>query len=412
MEAVNFSDLPKEQPVDHMRWDVVSPSAPLMPGGSVEFVMQGTDAPYLDLQKSRLRVQLKIVKSDDGDIKLENVAFVNLPLQTLWKEVKVYWQNRPVSTGQLYPYKAMIDTLLSYGDAAKDSQLKVQGYHKDAAGFMDEAVTAGRKTLTENGKSVQLEGPLMSDVCQQPFLVPNGVQVKIKLVPHGPAFALHSTVANAAFKVKVEDVKFLACLVTLNPAHQAKIEERLKKTTLKYPLQVAEMYNIPLIKGTPRAKKDDLFDGRVPSRMVVGLVNSEAFEGNYKKNPFNFQHYNVNSVDVSVNGAAVPQGPLELNFAENLIAPAYTALYSVVGGVGEDFGNGITPADFAKGYALYAFDFDPAIQREELKPVAKAGNVKLDIGFTKALTETAQLIVYAQFPTVLEIDDSRNVTFP
>ena len=200
----------------------------------------------------------------------------------------MYWQNRPVSTGQLYPYKAMIDTLLSYGSSAKTSQLQ-QGFHKDATGSMDDNVVAGHKSLTENGKSIQLEGPLMADVCQQPFLVPNGVQVKIRLVPHGPAFALHTTVADAAFKVRVEDVKFLACLVTLNPAHQAKIEERLKKTTLKYPLQAAEMYNVPLVAGTPRVKKDDLFDGRVPSRMVVGLVNSEAFEGNYKKNPFNFQ---------------------------------------------------------------------------------------------------------------------------
>ena len=181
-------------------------------------------------------MQLKIVKEDGSDIATDDVFIINLCLQTMWKEVQVFWQNRAVSMGHLHPYKAMIDTLLSYGYDSISTQLQMQAYFKETANYMDKPNTS-RKSLTEGGKSVQLEGSLMVDVCQQPFLIPNGVQVRIKLVPHSHAFCLNSSIVDTKYKLKVEDVKFLACLVTLNPEDQGKVEERLKKTTLKYPIQ-------------------------------------------------------------------------------------------------------------------------------------------------------------------------------
>jgi hypothetical protein len=46
-----------------------------------------------------------------------------------------------------------------------------------------------------------------------------------------------------------------------------------------------------LSKGEYSHSESNLFQGDVPSQLIVGLVSSEAFSGNYKKSPFNFQPF-------------------------------------------------------------------------------------------------------------------------
>ena len=59
------------------------------------------------------------------------------------------------------------------------------------------------------------------------------------------------------------------------------------------------------------------------------MMDNDSYNGNYKKNPFNFKHYNLTQIGISVNGEEVPFKPLKLNFDEKrLLLP--TTLYSQV----------------------------------------------------------------------------------
>ena len=59
------------------------------------------------------------------------------------------------------------------------------------------------------------------------------------------------------------------------------------------------------------------------------MMDNDSYNGNYKKNPFNFQHYNLTQIGISANGEEVPFKPLKLNFDKNCsLLP--TALYSQV----------------------------------------------------------------------------------
>ena len=57
--------------------------------------------------------------------------------------------------------------------------------------------------------------------------------------------------------------------------------------------------------------KDNVFSRLVSKTFVFGLVESEAFNGAYKKNPYNFQHFNMSSVGLSVIGEAMPFKPIQ-----------------------------------------------------------------------------------------------------
>ena len=75
----------------------------------------------------------------------------------------------------------------------------------------------------------------------------------------------------------------------------------------------------------------------------------------------------------------------------------------------KDEGTDIRREDFGSGYALYAFDLTADLAEEGHFNLMKHGNVRLDLKFGTALPNTINVIAYAEFESVLEIDKSRNI---
>ena len=91
----------------------------------------------------------------------------------------------------------------------------------------------------------------------------------------------------------------------------------------------------------------------IPKRVVFGLVESVAAIGNYTKNPFNFKHFNMTQVSLTVNQQDVPNSPLNVNFSDNNWLRAYYNMFLGLDRAGLDWGNDITKDDFIGGYGLY-----------------------------------------------------------
>ncbi|KAL6419457.1 hypothetical protein ACFW04_011395 [Cataglyphis niger] len=73
--------------------------------------------------------------------------------------------------------------------------------------------------------------------------------------------------------------------------------------------------------------------------------------------------------------------------------------------------NSISRDDYSKGYTLFAFDFTPDISANYAGHwnLVKHGSLRLEMRFEKALSETVNCIIYAEFDNVIEIDSSRQV---
>jgi hypothetical protein len=83
---------------------------------------------------------------------------------SLFSDVSVSLNENLVSPPtSLYPYRAYIEILLSYGPAAKEPQLTGFIWYKDTPGHQDKRTTynkgfTSRKALTAQSKSVQMTG--------------------------------------------------------------------------------------------------------------------------------------------------------------------------------------------------------------------------------------------------------------
>ena len=106
---------------------------------------------------------------------------------------------------------------------------------------------------------------------------------------------------------------------------------------------------------------DNIYQGQLPNRIFVGMVDNDSFSGVYKKNPFNFQHYNISKIGCFVNGESLPTQPLKLNFAGNQYLEGYRSLFTATGKINRDEGIDINRTDYKAGHTLFGFDISPSM---------------------------------------------------
>jgi hypothetical protein len=124
-------------------------------------------------------VEAQIVNTDGSDSDPDTeVGPVNLWMHSLFSDVSVSLNGKLVSPPtSMYPYRAYIETLLSYGPVAKESQLTGVMWYTNTPGQQDKRPTKSKrctssKEMTALSKSVQMMGKLHLDLfCQDKYLL-------------------------------------------------------------------------------------------------------------------------------------------------------------------------------------------------------------------------------------------------
>lgn len=418
-----FSLPPYQSAVERMYFQEVRSNSQLT-GNIIDMEITGKHGmEYVDLKRSKLYVKAKIVKGDGSKLETTDyVGPVNLFLQSMFSQVEVTMQGKLVtSTTSHYPYKAMIQILLSYGDEAKTSQLTSQLWEKDTAGHLDDNDIDGggnvglykRSLYFARSMTVDMEGPIYHDLFQVDRLILNQVAMNVRLTRARPEFYLMTNAASPDFKVLIEDIVLKACKVQINPAVIYGHAEILKSVNAKYPFTKTEVKQIAIAAGTVNFDQDQLFQNIRPNRVVVGFVNALGAAGDYTKNPFNFQHFNVNQIGLFVDNVPVSGNVMRLNFnatSGRTIIQAFNNMFEVTDKWLHDSGIQISRSEFAGGYAMYCFEIEPNFGDDgTYLHLLKQGNVRLEVQFSSALTDAIRCIVYAEYPGYFEINAARDV---
>ena len=158
------------------------------------------------------------------------------------------------------------------------------------------------------------------------------------------------------------------------------------------------MLSIP--RGFSSFNLDNIFLGHIPKRIVLVLVDTQAYNGTYSTNPFNFKHHNLTQVGVYVDGEQIPRKPLFLNFDEaggqNVIA-GYQSLFSGTGKLSQDAGNQISGSDYGSGYTAFCLDLSPYHCPGDHSELIKQGNLRAELHFKETLANTVNLIVFFDY---------------
>lgn len=421
-ECLELFKLPDTQTAVLKRYQVEVAPVSSQPAGPLEFHIR-TDSPeYCDLSEVKLYGRVRIVNENGSALIDTDVAYlVNLYAQTMFKQVDVKIGNQIISLPQqMYGYKVIIKNILMKSDASKTTQLDAQGYYKPPLGHMDtikddEAPLINKRSMLFSfSKWVDFEVLLDEECLKTGRYLLNNVDLSFKftLAPYNQVIMAEAESKN--YKFEISDAKLKIPMITVSPGVILGHANALKSGNALYPYTRVEMMNHSIAQGESNINIYNISRKTVPSRLVFGIVSADAFNGNYKKNPFNFKPYSITSVSVVVNDMVANGSPLDVNFNERSAGGrkyvvAYNQMFDVTGTLGRDFGNGININDFKNGYTLFCYNLEPFTNPGKYFNLMRTGFVRMNIQLSKPLEETCVLIIYTEHQDMYQIDAARNV---
>jgi hypothetical protein len=295
-------------------------------GGPLEFAIPSS-IDNVDFSKSYLDLVVSIKKANGDALKLgtganddrvppEFAAPTNYFLHTMFKNVELHVGGKLISdTSNTYPYRSYLEAILHYGSDAKRSHLQEALYYKDTAGAMDaldgNSGLEERFNFSKGSAKFQLKGRLHLDMMQQSKVLMDHTEIKLRLIRSDPTFCLMTN--NIDCKVVIEDATLYVCKHKPYPTVWNSILKEAQNTNVKYGIKQTLVKTYQASQGDYQISKDDIFLGKRPDVLVWGMVDSAAFNGDYKKNPFNFEHCDMKSASVTLNGQ--PAAVQNYNFA-------------------------------------------------------------------------------------------------
>ena len=379
------------------------PISSLDGNGTIEFDVKPSSM-YTDLGDTRLYLRCKLVKQDGTNLAAgTNVTVSNMFLHSLIQRLDVYVGDTLVTqSGGFYPWKGVIETMLNFGSDAKQSHLASIMYYKDIL---------SRKAITDGSKPFELFGPLHVDLFFQDKYLVNNVPIRIKITKNASDFYLISDL-NDACKVEISEAVLFVRRVQVSPSVELAHSKTMAggKNAL-YPIHRGEIEVMAVPPNQQTISRDNIFMSRLPKKLIIGLVENDAFNGKKNLDPFNFQHFHMRQLELQIDGENVAGTPMSLDFGAQKYMRAYDGLFHALNKSYTDSGLDISYADFKSGYALFCFDLtaDGCGNSSNHFELARQGNLRLKMTFDAPLTKTINVILYGEFESILEITNSREV---
>jgi len=302
--------------------------------------------------------------------------------------------------------------MLAYSKEYKKSQAQCALYYKEkdptSTSIVVEDGYKQRYDLTKQSKTFEMIGRPFSDIFFQTRYIIPGIDVRVQFHRSPEEFCLFAPI-DAIFIVDIQEARLIVQKHTLLPSIQVSHLQMWESgRPISYPMRKVEIKTYTLAPGTVQSTNENLICGLLPDGVIIGFTSSVAHMGSIQTNPYNFEHFGIKYIDVSINGDQPTALPIHLDWDSDQYIQSY---YNIFGGLGianDDIGLEVTREEFKNGKALFVYDLRHV---RESFATPKYGNVKIDLKFTAGLTSAVTVLVYAEYQSVLHIDKNKSVYF-
>ncbi|XP_067135834.1 uncharacterized protein F54H12.2-like [Centruroides vittatus] len=384
----------------------------------IEFLIPGSGENLIDLSSISINAQVTVTKQNGtSTLDTDLVTPVNNFLHSMFSQCTTIFNDKTVSTHVNYPYRAIIENLLFSSEEAQKTYLTSSFFYKDTAGFLNETNPikdtkneglVARFKKSSRSQVLDLYGRLHFDFINQPKLLINGVDVRIKLERSKDAFALMATADN--YQIRLKNITLKVNRIEVSPSILIGMEKTLENSVIKMPYRRVNIKVFTLSKGILSSNISNAIIGQIPKRIIIGLVRNNAFNGQIDLNPFNFENFDLNYISVIKDSILIPPNPFCPDFDAKSYARSYATLFEEIGGIPYGKFANISYSDYAQGYMFHVFDLTPdRAASENHTSVLTYGNVSFDLKFKRPLPETVNVICFLEYRNTIEIDRSRNI---
>jgi hypothetical protein len=320
--------------------------------------------------------------------------------------------SQDVDHNAAYAQTAFIRTLIDETEAAKQGRLTGEGWLNDKiVGFDEDQADAATKTQRRQ----TVAGGKINSYYMRPFMsldrqtraLPPGVSIKLTFNRSNPALCLMSSKEDEGAKVEITKFEWMVRRVAVNPAIvRAQNARLIEGVTYKFPMKKhrTRVHNIPARVKSHRLVIDQ--DDNIPNRVVVSMLEHEAFVGNYKKSPYKFNHQGLTSIDLTVDGVSVGKR-IETDFTDKKYAHAYAHTLASLGHLNSKNSNGITYDDFGNNKIVFVWSTAtdlPNKDRDQYFHLRRKACTALLLTFKEPLPSPLSVQITDEREDLLEID--------
>ena len=379
-----------------------------------EFVFEPMGDSYLDMSTIHMYAKLKIVKLDGTEVDNRfDVAPVNNLLNSMWRTIETKVNNVTVNPAASYniPYKSMMENVIGIENTLNhylvssmfvmDTPAKYDTMSEENVGYMRLA-----RLCTQNEQSsynFDICGPFCNDFIRSDKHLAPGNKLAFRFTRASDEFCLLSK-TDEKYKLLITDICLYGTRIRLFPHAQKEIIKEGKPDV--YSCMHSEIKEFPLPAGVKQWNLKITNGSTLPKHIIVGFVLTEAHVGSYKKNPFNFQNFKLNRMNLKQDGRRYPQEPLRPDYENGMFAREYNHLFMNTGKYRINSGNCISLEAFKDGMNLYSFDNNPDSCYMVHKHVGKDGSMEVEPGWAAGLEESITAIVYLNYDEVITLEGS------
>jgi len=306
----------------------------------MEFIIPGLDD-FVDLGRSYFTMELRLKKSDNGNLVAnEKLWPVNNLAHSIIKQIDLQLNGTLISPqSDIYHYKAYLESLLNFDQEDGKTVLGPQGWfnqldfppqwtanntnsdgpHADWPNLPANHKAALAASVTETRKYA---GGVTHSLVFTPhlevfhtgkLLVP-GMEIKMKFHFNGPNLFLNGVALTGRLMEGDVKLRFHLCQLRLNETVYKNLsaQRHNEGAMATYPTVRSEIRTFSMRGNLVRFDIPNLFQNRVPDRLIVALVDSRAFNGVVTRDPSCFQKFGLSSIRQIVKGEEYPYETLQL----------------------------------------------------------------------------------------------------
>ncbi len=393
------------------------PASTIANQNSFEIFVPKSEQYYWNLKKSYLSLKVRLLNSLGKPISItDKVGMVQAPGFSIFKscQVGIDQINFCPAVGELYGIKNVLDLLLYAPQEYLESKAQTFLYYKDNSPMdgTDVSAQAGvnnglveRYEYTSRGNEVELLVPIGHDIWAMDNYIPTGVSLSLMFKLQDNEYVLMTSSETERYSYEITSCKLK--MYGLIPTEQALVKHKKLLANQKaiFHYTRSELKTTTVSVGVNEFEIENMFSNRIPYELILVCMNTSAYRGAYKKNPYNFQHHNITYVGLTIEGCQPKE--FHPNFSTYHCASEYSALYDK----DEPFiphGNIIKRSEFHEGYAIFRFNIAPATYDRAARPKRGQMSMKVKMG-ASVEGDTITALVYGRFHDYFMLDGDKRV---
>lgn len=373
------------------------------------------------------------LKVQEYTTNLKNVSKIfpiNLMCQAMWKDVEIKLNSRTVTKNANLEYanKAYLETLMTYSNDALNTHMQSEmwcpddpkdvadddyekNYHKTAA-----AVEKSERYCQNKDFSFTMQ--LHTEFNSINGFIMDMMPYTFTFVKNDPKFFLRAnkddkTCQNTEYyKVKFTSLRLTGNFVKPSPEVMTMYKKHLASyQPFLYQTTRTDVITNQAFKGQTEYNWGQMFaSDMLPDTVYMAIVDTDAKNGNWYKDPFKFEHCNVTNVQLRVNNRNMPVEPLQPEWDKDNYMRTYKQLYENCSIKTNNIGLSITPEMFKNGSTIFAWDLNhDQCAGAHSNHGDMYGTVSLHMlfGGANGLPKNMTVVVWGVYRDYLAIDNER-----